>query len=252
MARNSNSTRFAFTMAVTAGMAAGWANAQDDSNASAVWNELAQARDTSASVAKTTRQLDMNGDGKVDKKDLREFFEAYAEARPIADFNGDKVQNYDDVELFIQSYTQAQPSQPRPDGSTAADKTLRDLLSYRCPADFNLDLALDFYDVAGFVQSFQERSPDADLNGDSIVDYFDLMDFFQAYQSGCIVPRPIDPTESGSVSRPGLHPDSATLETYFGAVAERRPWTDMNGDGVWSMPDLIIFIEHVARPSLRP
>ncbi len=54
-----------------------------------------------------------------------------------------------------------------------------------CPADFNCDAALDFFDYLDFVQAFSSQLPAADYNADFIVDFFDYLDFVQAFSTGC-------------------------------------------------------------------
>jgi hypothetical protein len=54
-----------------------------------------------------------------------------------------------------------------------------------CPADFNRDGTLDFFDYLDFVQAFDAESPSADFNHDNTVDFFDYLDFAQAFDAGC-------------------------------------------------------------------
>ena len=54
-----------------------------------------------------------------------------------------------------------------------------------CPADFNGDGTLDFFDYLDFVDAFSANNPSADFNGDSAIDFFDYLDFVDAYSSGC-------------------------------------------------------------------
>lgn len=54
-----------------------------------------------------------------------------------------------------------------------------------CPADFNHDGFLDFFDYAGFVASLETGDPGADFNGDGFVDFFDYADFVDAFEAGC-------------------------------------------------------------------
>ncbi len=54
-----------------------------------------------------------------------------------------------------------------------------------CPADFNGDTIVDFFDYLDFVDSFSANSPSADFNNDSIIDFFDYLDFVDAFSVGC-------------------------------------------------------------------
>jgi hypothetical protein len=57
-----------------------------------------------------------------------------------------------------------------------------------CPADFNGDGFLDFFDYGDFVACFEGTcSPGltADFNGDGFVDFFDYDDFVGAFEAGC-------------------------------------------------------------------
>lgn len=59
----------------------------------------------------------------------------------------------------------------------------------RCPADFNGDEFLDFFEYDDFVRCFETGvcPPDAtaDFNGDDFADVFDYDDFVEAFESGC-------------------------------------------------------------------
>jgi predicted outer membrane repeat protein len=57
-----------------------------------------------------------------------------------------------------------------------------------CPADFNGDGFLDFFDYDDFVSCFEGTGTpgcDADFNGDGFVDFFDYDAFVGAFESGC-------------------------------------------------------------------
>lgn len=64
-------------------------------------------------------------------------------------------------------------------------------LNVRCPADFNDDDVVDFFDYLGFVSAFEAGDDAADFNHDSVVDFFDYLDFMAAFigavaeQGGC-------------------------------------------------------------------
>lgn len=54
-----------------------------------------------------------------------------------------------------------------------------------CPADINGDGELNFFDVAAFVQLFQDQDPAADFNNDGLFNFFDFSDFLADFNAGC-------------------------------------------------------------------
>jgi hypothetical protein len=54
-----------------------------------------------------------------------------------------------------------------------------------CPADFNADAVVDFFDYLDFVAAFSASDPAADFNADTVVDFFDYLDFVSSFASGC-------------------------------------------------------------------
>ena len=54
-----------------------------------------------------------------------------------------------------------------------------------CPADFNGDGQVDFFDYLDFVSAFAAEDPSADFNGDGQIDFFDCLDFVAAFAEGC-------------------------------------------------------------------
>jgi hypothetical protein len=58
-----------------------------------------------------------------------------------------------------------------------------------CPADFNLDGQVDFFDYVAFVECYEhERCPrfrTPDFNSDVFVDFFDYDAFVEAFENGC-------------------------------------------------------------------
>jgi hypothetical protein len=57
-----------------------------------------------------------------------------------------------------------------------------------CPADFNADGFLDFFDYDDYVNCFETGTCSdgtADFNGDGFVDFFDYADFVGAFETGC-------------------------------------------------------------------
>ena len=54
-----------------------------------------------------------------------------------------------------------------------------------CPADFNNDGTVDFFDYHDFVAAFAILSATTDFNHEGVIDFFDYLDFVQAFSSGC-------------------------------------------------------------------
>jgi hypothetical protein len=58
-----------------------------------------------------------------------------------------------------------------------------------CPADFNGDGFLDFFDYAEYVDCFEigtcPPGQTADFNGDGFTDFFDYADYVTAFEAGC-------------------------------------------------------------------
>ena len=58
-----------------------------------------------------------------------------------------------------------------------------------CPADFNADGFIDFFDFNDFSACFDENvcppGKTADFNNDGFVDFFDYNDFIGAFELGC-------------------------------------------------------------------
>ncbi len=64
-------------------------------------------------------------------------------------------------------------------------RTLAERLLPACPADFNQDGTVDFFDYLDFVESFSSNVPSADFNNDSVIDFFDYLDFVEAFSIPC-------------------------------------------------------------------
>ena len=54
-----------------------------------------------------------------------------------------------------------------------------------CPADFNGDGQLDFFDVSTFLSAFSAQNPSADFTMDGEFDFFDVSAFLSAFSAGC-------------------------------------------------------------------
>ncbi len=71
-----------------------------------------------------------------------------------------------------------------PCGSTNSNSAMLAIRA-SCPADFNHDTAIDFFDYLDFVDAFSAQSSDADFNGDGAIDFFDYLDFVDSFSAGC-------------------------------------------------------------------
>ena len=58
-------------------------------------------------------------------------------------------------------------------------------LTNPCPADFNQDGFLDFFDYDGYVDAFETGAPGSDFNADGFTDFFDYDAFVSAFEAGC-------------------------------------------------------------------
>lgn len=54
-----------------------------------------------------------------------------------------------------------------------------------CPADLDFNGQLDFFDIARFLQAFNEESPWANTNSDFYVDFDDVLAFLDIFTAGC-------------------------------------------------------------------
>ncbi len=54
-----------------------------------------------------------------------------------------------------------------------------------CPADWNDDDTVDFFDYLDFLDAFNSGTLAGDFNDDQVVDFFDYLDFVNAFASGC-------------------------------------------------------------------
>ena len=54
-----------------------------------------------------------------------------------------------------------------------------------CPADFNQDGFVDFFDYDAYLAGFQSGALRADFNLDGFLDFFDYADFVAAFEAGC-------------------------------------------------------------------
>ncbi len=55
-----------------------------------------------------------------------------------------------------------------------------------CPADYNNDGVLNYFDVSGFINGYSNQEARADYDGhDGVFDFFDVNQFLAAYNAGC-------------------------------------------------------------------
>ncbi len=54
-----------------------------------------------------------------------------------------------------------------------------------CRADITGDGALDFFDVAAFIEMFGDQTPEADFNADGVWNFFDVSLFISDFSAGC-------------------------------------------------------------------
>ncbi len=54
-----------------------------------------------------------------------------------------------------------------------------------CAADTNLDGALNFFDISGFLTFFATNDLRADFTGDGVLNFFDVSEFLNAFAAGC-------------------------------------------------------------------
>lgn len=59
------------------------------------------------------------------------------------------------------------------------------VITVRCPADFNSDAVVDFFDYLDFVAAFSSGGAGANFNEDGIIDFFDYLDFVAAFSTNC-------------------------------------------------------------------
>ena len=74
-------------------------------------------------------------------------------------------------------------------GSLSEDSGVLLTFESACPADFNADGFVDFFDYSDFVGCFETgvcpEGTTADFNGDGFADFFDYSDFVAAFEAGC-------------------------------------------------------------------
>ena len=94
------------------------------------------------------------------------------------------VNNVATVSANIDSTQPLDPNNPAL-GSIRITGTLVASGSIRCPADFNNDGTVDFFDYLDFVGAFAGSLASADFNADGVIDFFDYLVFVGAFTAGC-------------------------------------------------------------------
>ncbi len=72
-----------------------------------------------------------------------------------------------------------------PDQPTRLVSLIGEVLEASCPADYNNDGEVNFFDYLDFVDAYSAGDISADFNNDSMIDFFDYLDFVDAYSTGC-------------------------------------------------------------------
>ncbi len=55
-----------------------------------------------------------------------------------------------------------------------------------CPADQNFDGIVNFFDIATFVDNYNQGLPWAQLNDDAVLNFFDVAEYIDQYLAGCL------------------------------------------------------------------
>ena len=124
---------------------------------------------------------DVNQDRKVDTRDFA-FLESNYDPNHAAgehfgpsngDFTGDNLCDLADYEMMAANWTDSHDIPPPPTPIAG------------CPADFNTDDAVNFFDYLDFVDAMSTGSVIADFNHDLSIDFFDYLDFVDRFSAGC-------------------------------------------------------------------
>jgi hypothetical protein len=112
------------------------------------------------------------------------------------DSDGDGVSNHDEILAVRADMTGQVGYHPGLIGPTGTDpcgpspnQPVTNVLETppppSCPADFNGDNQVDFFDYLDFVNAYGSEDASADFNGDNQIDFFDYLDFVNAFDTGC-------------------------------------------------------------------
>ena len=110
---------------------------------------------------------------------------------PMGDLNGDRTVDEDDRALFIDQLGLVEADDAfniAADLDGDYDVDAQDLSLFNqlfCPADFNADSKLNFFDISAFLNAFAANDPAADFNADSDFNFFDISAFLNAFGAGC-------------------------------------------------------------------
>lgn len=74
----------------------------------------------------------------------------------------------------------------RLDDGTLAGFVIPHFDPFHCPADFNYDGFIDFFDVQAFLQAFADGNLAADLTLDGQLDFFDVQEFLNVFSGQCL------------------------------------------------------------------
>ncbi len=148
---------------------------------------------TTLPASSQRRRYNFDGDLDIDNADYNAFLGFYRRFH----FGDDGVIDSRDIAAFNQQFTGPGPGIPGPylnlydlDGDGDVDQDDRAIMYelggiVPCPADFNGDGFVDFFDLDDYVAAFEAGSPASDFNGDGFVDFFDLDDYVAAFEAGC-------------------------------------------------------------------
>jgi hypothetical protein len=123
-------------------------------------------------------QMQVNADSDYDNGPLT--FQWYHEGVAIDGADGDTYTLSDIVPADAGAYWVIVSNDCGQVTSDAAHVTVT-----ACPADYNLDAFVDFFDYDEYVGDFLDGSPRSDFNGDHFLDFFDYNDFVGAFEAGC-------------------------------------------------------------------
>jgi hypothetical protein len=146
-----------------------------------VWSLLNDAVDIDLSA-------DMNGDLVIDTADVAEIVEGILSTQ-FGDVNLDGVVDATDLSV-------AQANQGQPGGWADGDMNCDGIVdaadlaiinaAIDCPADFNNDGLVNFFDISAFIAAYNAQSPDADIAAPfGTWNFFDIAAFIADYNAGC-------------------------------------------------------------------
>lgn len=69
--------------------------------------------------------------------------------------------------------------------NTGFPQGFRIVITPDCPADWNQDGLVNFFDVSGYLADFNAAAPGADLNDDGLFNFFDIAEYIALYNASC-------------------------------------------------------------------